>query len=526
MTSCSIIARGGGGVVGVVAVDQQVDVGVDVGEGASYDVALALQRLGADDRAGLERALDRCGRCCSCRRRRRSCPGRRRCRSATTLATAASSLWHGTIAAMRYCVARDICSTPTVERRLSLDRRRLHVKTGKHLLGYESVSTCPDVEHGTTATQPAVSVSPTRLDRPARAGRGGPARRTPPARSRGPPRPLGASSDGVGHELARGPTAGRRAAMSTNRTPGPAVQGECSAGSSLSEHRQPAAHRLEHGERALADRRHDHHVDAAVDRAASRRPGRRRGSAAAGRRARVVARRRRRRARSRHWPRPPPSANPFLGTKRPTNRASGTSSGQAEILAGSDVAHRAQQVGSGGCRRRCRAPRSVSDSGMVVAGAGRDVLVDRQDRRRAREHEPGEGAEHDPLHQAYDERGVVHEAHVPVDDVRRAQQQAPERGHPAGEVERVVDVHDVGPAHLAPQGDEQPRREHRERHPEPRLQPVPRADPDRADAVLDRAPRPARPRRCSAARRPSRARRGPGSPRRRRSRARRCAGRQ
>ena len=68
----------GGGVVGVVAVDQQVDVGVDVGEGASYDVALALERLGADDGAGAQRALDRSGRCCSCRRRRPSCPGRRR----------------------------------------------------------------------------------------------------------------------------------------------------------------------------------------------------------------------------------------------------------------------------------------------------------------------------------------------------------------------------------------------------------------------------------------------------------------
>ena len=44
--------RRGRGVVGVVAVDQQVDVGVDVGEGPSYDVALALERLAAHDGAG------------------------------------------------------------------------------------------------------------------------------------------------------------------------------------------------------------------------------------------------------------------------------------------------------------------------------------------------------------------------------------------------------------------------------------------------------------------------------------------
>ena len=44
--------RRGGGVVGAVAVDQHIDVGLDVGEHAAHDIALALQRLAADDRAG------------------------------------------------------------------------------------------------------------------------------------------------------------------------------------------------------------------------------------------------------------------------------------------------------------------------------------------------------------------------------------------------------------------------------------------------------------------------------------------
>jgi len=43
----------GRGVVGVVAVDGHVDVGLDVGEGPADDVALALGVLVAHDRAGV-----------------------------------------------------------------------------------------------------------------------------------------------------------------------------------------------------------------------------------------------------------------------------------------------------------------------------------------------------------------------------------------------------------------------------------------------------------------------------------------
>ena len=50
--------RRGGGVVGVVAVDEDVDVGLDVGEHAPHDVALPGAVLGAKDRAR-RRALDR-----------------------------------------------------------------------------------------------------------------------------------------------------------------------------------------------------------------------------------------------------------------------------------------------------------------------------------------------------------------------------------------------------------------------------------------------------------------------------------
>ena len=45
--------RGGGGIVGQIAVGHDIDVGVDVGEHAADDVALALLALGADDGAGL-----------------------------------------------------------------------------------------------------------------------------------------------------------------------------------------------------------------------------------------------------------------------------------------------------------------------------------------------------------------------------------------------------------------------------------------------------------------------------------------
>ena len=64
MSSCSAssrstIAGAACGVVGQVAVGHHVNVGVDVGEHAADDVALALLALGADDRAGLGRDLAR-----------------------------------------------------------------------------------------------------------------------------------------------------------------------------------------------------------------------------------------------------------------------------------------------------------------------------------------------------------------------------------------------------------------------------------------------------------------------------------
>ena len=50
-------------VVGGVAVDQHVDVGLDIGEHAPHHAALALVLLAADDGAGLRARLRRCGRC-------------------------------------------------------------------------------------------------------------------------------------------------------------------------------------------------------------------------------------------------------------------------------------------------------------------------------------------------------------------------------------------------------------------------------------------------------------------------------
>ena len=46
-----------GGVVSIVAVYQHVDIGIDVGEGAADDMALALQRLAAHQGAGKPRRL-------------------------------------------------------------------------------------------------------------------------------------------------------------------------------------------------------------------------------------------------------------------------------------------------------------------------------------------------------------------------------------------------------------------------------------------------------------------------------------
>ena len=64
MSSCRSIsrcehARRGGGIVGVVAIDQDIDVGFDIGEHAADDVAFALQALAPHDRAGRPRLQHR-----------------------------------------------------------------------------------------------------------------------------------------------------------------------------------------------------------------------------------------------------------------------------------------------------------------------------------------------------------------------------------------------------------------------------------------------------------------------------------
>ena len=121
---------------------------------------------------------------------------------------------------------------------------------------------------------------------------------------------------------------------------------------------------------------------------------------------------------------------------------------------------------------------------------GGDAVVDGQHRPGSLEDHPRHGADHHGLHQADHPRGVVHEPDVPVHDVRRAQQQAPQGRRPAGEVERVVDVDDVGPAYLPRHPHQQPRREDREGHAEAGLQAVPGPQPHRPHPRLDRAPRP------------------------------------
>ena len=83
-------------VVGGVAVDQHVDVGLDVGEHAPHHVALALVRLAPDHRTGGARRPRRCGRSNCCRRHRSSASGSAARKSATTLAMAVSSLKQGT----------------------------------------------------------------------------------------------------------------------------------------------------------------------------------------------------------------------------------------------------------------------------------------------------------------------------------------------------------------------------------------------------------------------------------------------
>ena len=49
--------RRGLGIIGQIAVGHDIDVGIDVGEHAADDVALALLAFAADDRARLARRL-------------------------------------------------------------------------------------------------------------------------------------------------------------------------------------------------------------------------------------------------------------------------------------------------------------------------------------------------------------------------------------------------------------------------------------------------------------------------------------
>ncbi len=209
--------------------------------------------------------------------------------------------------------------------------------------------------------------------------------------------------------------------MSTNRTPGPdgprRVQGRVLA----QQHRQPARHRLEHGERALADRRHDHHVGASRRRPASPRRARRRGTCSRG-------------SSTPGWP--------LAAGERDVVLVAGRGRDQVEALLRHEPTDEQRQRPVPGsrraadesarCPRRCRAPRPCP----AVRQPGRDVLVDRQDRPGAAEHQPAERRQHHALHQPHQRGGVVHEADVAVHDVRRAQRQAPQRRDPAGDVER------------------------------------------------------------------------------------------
>ena len=93
-------ARRAGGIIGRIAVDQHIDVGVDIGEHPPHHMALALTAFAAYLGAG--RARDLGGTV------RRIVVvdenfGRRQAlrKSATTVATAASSLKHGTRTAIR-----------------------------------------------------------------------------------------------------------------------------------------------------------------------------------------------------------------------------------------------------------------------------------------------------------------------------------------------------------------------------------------------------------------------------------------
>ena len=133
----------------------------------------------------------------------------------------------------------------------------------------------------------------------------------------------------LGHGVGNPPPA-----MSTKRTPGPLVHGECSAGSSLTSTGRPLEQRLEDGERALARPR---------PRRSRRRTGR------PGRPPRPdVTPRKSSRSSSTPAGRSPPTktirypspaaaatwAKPFFGTNRPTKSSSGWSCGSPSSRAG------------------------------------------------------------------------------------------------------------------------------------------------------------------------------------------------
>ena len=65
-------------VIGRVAVDQHVNVGIHVGEHAPHDIAFALVRFAAHERAGRRAPSAWCGRSSCCRRRRSRHSAKRR----------------------------------------------------------------------------------------------------------------------------------------------------------------------------------------------------------------------------------------------------------------------------------------------------------------------------------------------------------------------------------------------------------------------------------------------------------------
>ena len=94
-------ARRAGGVIGRIAIDQHVDIGIDVGEHAPDHMALALAAFAAHLGAGLARHRHGAIRRIVVVDEDLRPIGSALRKSATTVATAASSLKHGTRTAIR-----------------------------------------------------------------------------------------------------------------------------------------------------------------------------------------------------------------------------------------------------------------------------------------------------------------------------------------------------------------------------------------------------------------------------------------